>query len=277
MIFVSILTLGSLLPQGPERFPTQPEQDARRYDIALNIDLAEQRLTGHVDYTFTALAELPSIRLDAQRSDDWQVTFQDLQGQPLASTWGEQHVVITLPQPAAKGSDIRFRANLRGTPVDGFYFKKNRYGDLMAFTDHYSIRARGWLPCEDNPADRAVFSVVMHYPAGNEAVGNSRFKVRPGRPEPNHPTLPPLHPAVNPRANKPPMQAFRPNSRPLARPLPHKGHLALVAAQVIASPESPRIDDGIENPVPLVARAVGLSRRDVGVSRRLRDAIPVHW
>jgi aminopeptidase N len=171
MILFAAATLACLTPQAPERFPSLHEQDARRYDIELNIDLAEQRLTGTVDYTFTAVEELNSIRLDAQRSDDWQVTFRDLSGNELTSEWGEQHVRITLPQPAAKDSDIRFRAELRGKPVDGFYFKQNRYGDLMAFTDHYSIRARGWLPCEDNPDDRAVFSLVMHYPDGNEAVG----------------------------------------------------------------------------------------------------------
>lgn len=148
-----------------------PEQDARHYDISLQIDLAGQTLTGQVDYTFTAVAELKSIRLDAQHSNEWHVAFTDMQGQSLGCEWGEQHVIVHLPQPASVGSDVHFRANLRGKPIDGFYFKKNRYGDLMAFTDHYSIRARGWLPCEDHPGDRAKFSLRMSYPDGNEAVG----------------------------------------------------------------------------------------------------------
>lgn len=173
MFLIAAVALANLTPtpQGPARFPAVPEQDARHYEIHLNIDLAQQQLTGHVDYTFTAVEELTSIRLDAQHSKDWQVTFRDPQNDAeLNSTWGESHVIVTLPKPAPKGSDVHFSATLRGKPVDGFYFKKNRYGDLMAFTDHYSIRARGWLPCEDHPGDRAKFTLRMTYPDGNAAV-----------------------------------------------------------------------------------------------------------
>ncbi|MFT4516076.1 MAG: aminopeptidase N, partial [Planctomycetota bacterium] len=166
------LTAPDLLQQDPARFPGVPEQDARQYAIRLHIDLEKQELTGHVEYTFTAVEELTTIRLDAQRSKDWHVVFRDAKGDTeLKSTWADSHVVVTLPKPAAKGTDVNFTATLQGKPVDGFYFKKNRYGDLMAFTDHYSIRARGWLPCEDHPGDRAKFTLRMTYPEGNEAVG----------------------------------------------------------------------------------------------------------
>lgn len=171
MILFAALALVSFTPQGPARFPGVPEQDARHYDINLHIDLQKRQLSGYVDYTFTAVEELKTIRLDARRSDAWQVTFLDAKGtSELKSDWGKDHVVVTLPTTAKKGSDVHFRARLRGTPVDGFYFKRNRYGDLMAFTDHYSIRARGWLPCEDHPGDRAKFSVRMTYREGNEAI-----------------------------------------------------------------------------------------------------------
>lgn len=176
MILLTALALAGLAPQSPPqdqpRFPGVPQQDARRYDIHLHVDLQRQHLTAHVKYTFTAIEDLKSIRLDARRSEEWQVKFYEAKGvSELKSDWGRDHVVVTLPKTVAKGGDAHFRAELEGKPVDGFYFKKNRYGDLMAFTDHYSIRARGWLPCEDHPGDRAKFWVAMTYPEGNEAVG----------------------------------------------------------------------------------------------------------
>jgi len=170
MMLSIAVAFACLTPQGPARFPAVPQQDARHYDITLQLDFEKQRLSGRVDYTFTAVEELTTIRLDAQRSTDWLVSFHDTNGNELASEWHDAHVVVTLPETAAIGTDVHFHANLQGTPVDGFYFKKNRYGDLMAFTDHYSIRARGWLPCEDHPSDRAKFSVRLTYPEGNEAV-----------------------------------------------------------------------------------------------------------
>jgi aminopeptidase N len=171
MILYVAAALAISYPQGSTRFPSSPAQDARHYDISLRIQLDKQQLDGHVDYTFTAKSELESIRLDAKRSSDWNVTFHDTTGHELKADWGSEHVIVQLPAPVAKGSDVTFRANLHGSPVDGFYFKENRYGDLMAFTDHYSIRARGWLPCEDHPSDRARFSLRVTYPIGNEIVG----------------------------------------------------------------------------------------------------------
>jgi len=176
MILLTALALAGLAPQSPPqdqpRFPGVPQQDARRYDIHLQVNLQRQHLTAYVKYTFTAVEDLKTIRLDARRSDEWQVKFYAAKGpSELRSDWGKDHVVVTLPTTIAKGNDAHFRAELSGKPVDGFYFKKNRYGDMMAFTDHYSIRARGWLPCEDHPGDRAKFSVAMTYPEGNEAVG----------------------------------------------------------------------------------------------------------
>jgi len=158
------------LQQEPERFPAVPAQDARRYELVLKVDLDAEILYGSVRYTFTAREPLTSIRLDAQRSDDWNVTFTTLAGEPLEARWHDGYVVVPTPAPVAKGEDVRFRAELSGKPVDGFYFKKNRYGEPMAFTDHYSIRARGWLPCEDHPSDRAEFVTTLQYRSDQEAV-----------------------------------------------------------------------------------------------------------
>ncbi|HEX5051851.1 MAG TPA: M1 family aminopeptidase [Planctomycetota bacterium] len=146
-------------------------QDTRQYDITLRVDVAAGRLVGNVRYTITAVEELATIQLDALRSPDWHVSFTTADGHDLPAQWHDDHVVLTLPERAAKGSDVHFTASIEGAPVDGFYFKDNRYGERLAFTDHYSIRARGWLPCEDNPADRARFSLLLTYPAADEALG----------------------------------------------------------------------------------------------------------
>ena len=164
------VALTAALQQAPERFPAAPQQDARRYALDLKVDLDAKPLRGSVDYTFTARAPLTYIRLDAKRSDDWQVRFTTTDGAPIEPKWSDEHVDVPIAGGAAEGEDVRFRAELAGVPVDGFYFKENRYGEPMAFTDHYSIRARGWLPCEDHPSDRAVFETVLQYASGQEAV-----------------------------------------------------------------------------------------------------------
>ena len=153
----------------PARFPDFPDQDALSYDMDLHIDLEKRHLEGRVRYSIRAEKELAAVRFHAQQSKDYKVTF--FSGTtPLAAEWAKGTVVVTLPKPAPTGAAFEIQARLSGTPVDGFHFKKNRYGQVLAFTDHYSIRARGWLPCEDHPADRALWRTRIVYPKGNEVV-----------------------------------------------------------------------------------------------------------
>ncbi|MEZ6037130.1 MAG: M1 family aminopeptidase [Planctomycetota bacterium] len=167
-------------PNANQRYGDVVGQDARDYTISLRVDVAKKELVGIANYTFVAEQPLTSLRLDARRSDTWQVTFFDHAGKEMATEWAEEHVVLTLPKPAAAGDQLQFTAHLQGTPVDGFYFADNRYGEALAFTDHYSIRAHGWLPCEDNPADRAHFALRLEYPEGMEAVAYGAMKSEPG-------------------------------------------------------------------------------------------------
>ena len=170
MLILTAAVLALLQQPQVNRFPDQPAQDAIEYDINLRVDMQHRQLDGTVLYTFGAVEPLTTIRLDALHSDRWQVTFTDLDGKPLQAEWEGDHVTLSLSHPVAKGGKVQFRAHLQGQPVDGFYFRANRYGEPMAFTDHYSIRARGWLPCEDHPADRASFKLHLVYPADEQAV-----------------------------------------------------------------------------------------------------------
>lgn len=170
ILTAAALALALQQQQPPQRFPAVPEQDARRYELDLKVDLDAGTLHGTVHYRFTARAPLTAIRLDAQRSADWNVRFFSPDGEPMRTEWHEDHCFVQLEREVPLGKDVHFRAELSGKPVDGFYFKENRYGEPMAFTDHYSIRARGWLPCEDHPSDRAVFETTLHYFGDQQAV-----------------------------------------------------------------------------------------------------------
>jgi hypothetical protein len=177
----------------PPRFPDFPDQDALSYSLELKVDLAKRHLEGRVEYRIRALAPLREVRFHAKKSAAWRVSFEqdDPEGDGLAkrkilaAKWNKDTVVVTLPREVAKGQVLTMAARFAGTPVDGFYFKKNRYGQVVAFTDHYSIRARGWLPCEDHPADRAKWTVRLVYSKGNEAVvyGTEQDSVGDAAPE----------------------------------------------------------------------------------------------
>jgi aminopeptidase N len=155
------------------RYGDRPGQDVLSYELNLRIDDREAELEGSVKYRIRAVEPLDSIRLDAIRDPHYPIRFFDEEGasaKPLPLEWTGDEIQIPLGRTVEQGSTLELFAYLEGHPPDGFFFSKTSHGKPIAYTDHYSIRAHGWFPCEDNPADRASFDVGLEWPAGFAAV-----------------------------------------------------------------------------------------------------------
>jgi len=152
-----------------------PRHDALRYTVELRVNPeageGEEFLSGRVDYIFKAREDLDEVHLDSVTGPLWKPDFK--QGDAtLKAAWEGDKVTVGLTRPVKAGEEFRFSALLSGRPPHGFLFGKNRHGQPTAWTDHFSIRARGWLPCEDNPADRAIFRTVLHHHGKTRAVAS---------------------------------------------------------------------------------------------------------
>mgnify|MGYP001182540300 CR=1 FL=1 len=150
--------------------------DALSYSIELQVNPSAKEndgyLSGRVDYLFRAQEDLDAVHLDSVIGPFWHPVFQQ-GGKQLKASWEGDKVTVQLAQPVAAGKEFKFSALLGpGIPPHGFRFGKNRHNQPTAWTDHFSIRARGWLPCEDNPADRAIFKTIVRYPKGTRAVAS---------------------------------------------------------------------------------------------------------
>src|SRR5438552_4243514 len=52
-----------------------------------------------------------------------------------------------------------------GIPSDGLIISKNKYGERTFFADNWPDRAHNWIPCVDNPADKASFEFIVTAPS----------------------------------------------------------------------------------------------------------------
>lgn len=170
---VATVVLAQAGSAASDRFAGVPEQDVLLYDITLDVDFVHRRLQGRVLYRIRTVEPVHRIRFDARPpAADWQLTFADDAGRPLPTTWNGERVDIGLGREIPAGDHVDIAATFAGSPPGGFSFVENRYGELLAFTDHYSIRAHGWLPCVDHPGDRATFRLDLTYPAGLAAAAS---------------------------------------------------------------------------------------------------------
>jgi len=171
MAFSCLMAVLLLAQQAAEEpFRDFPETDVLSYDIQAEIDLEHQALRGFERIRMRAEDALRSVRLHARTGPGWTLTF--LRGVELAVTRLDPDTVrIELGEEVAKGEELELEVRFAGTPPDGLTFGRTRGGEPCVYTDHYSIRARGWLPCEDHPGDRALFSLALEVPKGLQAVG----------------------------------------------------------------------------------------------------------
>lgn len=59
-----------------------------------------------------------------------------------------------------------------GIPDDGLIISKNKFGDRTFFADNWPDRAHHWIPCVDNPADKASFEFIVTAPSQFQVISN---------------------------------------------------------------------------------------------------------
>jgi aminopeptidase N len=159
--------------EGPDaRWQGIANQSMLSYAIEVTPDFDAKEVAIEVQYHLLVEEDLAEIRLHAKPGPKWKVQFFHANGSSWAHQRQGEFVVLSLPAPLAKNSRLEFGVHLEGAPPDGLYFRNNRYGQAMLFTDHFSSRARGWLPSEDHPSDRAHFTLKINGVENLEVVGS---------------------------------------------------------------------------------------------------------
>jgi len=59
-----------------------------------------------------------------------------------------------------------------GIPANGLIISKNQFGKRTFFADNWPNRAHHWIPCIDDPADKAGVEFIVNAPAHYQVVSN---------------------------------------------------------------------------------------------------------
>jgi aminopeptidase N len=71
-----------------------------------------------------------------------------------------------------KGDKTTFILHYKGIPSDGLIISKNKYGHRTFFGDNWPNRAHNWIPCHDDPADKASVEFIISAPDHYQVVAN---------------------------------------------------------------------------------------------------------
>ncbi len=90
----------------------------------------------------------------------------------LPVTTTSELLTLQLPQEAKVGDSTTFIIEYRGIPNDGLIISKNKYGRRTFFADNWPNRGRNWIPCIDDPADKASVEFIVTAPQHYQVVAN---------------------------------------------------------------------------------------------------------
>jgi len=94
----------------------------------------------------------------------------------LSSAHGNDSLMIWLKKPGKKDETRTFEVLYQGIPADGLIISKNKYGDRTFFGDNWPDRAHNWIPCKDEPGDKATFEFIVIAPAQYSVISNGKLE-----------------------------------------------------------------------------------------------------
>ena len=81
-------------------------------------------------------------------------------------------IVIRSSSTFKKDDTSSVTINYKGIPSDGLIISKNKFGRRIFFADNWPNRGHNWIPCNDDPADKAPVEFIITAPEYYQVVSN---------------------------------------------------------------------------------------------------------
>ncbi len=99
--------------------------------------------------------------------------FQKVEGSIVRGAMQQDNKLrIFLFKQLKTGDTANFVISYKGIPADGLIISKTKYGRRSFFADNWPDRGHNWLPCNDDPADKATVEFLVTAPEHYQVVAN---------------------------------------------------------------------------------------------------------
>jgi aminopeptidase N len=155
-----------------------PVIDVQHYDfsLALNDDSNNIRGTAVITVLFRTNASQFNLDLTQRNSTGKGMTVLSVteNNQPVPYSQDSSHLI--LQTPATARSQHTYTVRYEGIPTDGLFISNNKYGHRGFFGDNWPNRAHNWLPCVDDPSDKATLDWRITAPDHYQVVANGALQ-----------------------------------------------------------------------------------------------------
>ena len=142
--------------------------DVQHYTYNLRLSDSTNLIKGKAEISVKFLKDATAFTLSL--SDKMQVGGVTENGDPLSfkQTGNTLNITATVQTSAVHTYTITYQ----GMPDDGLIISTNRFGKRTFFGDNWPDRAHDWLPCVDDPADKATVDFIVTAPDHYQVISN---------------------------------------------------------------------------------------------------------
>ena len=162
----------------------QAKIDVLHYKFNINLNDNNDSIYGRAEVVFIARKGSTGIEFDlsggAGNNKDMIVTKANL---PYGTAYGNSEtgniythynnkLYIKTWKELADDDTLMATIDYKGVPADGLIISRSRFGKRTFFSDNWPNRAHKWIPCNDDPSDKASVEFIVTAPSHYEVVSN---------------------------------------------------------------------------------------------------------
>lgn len=154
---------------------SQRKIDVQHYRFVLSLSESSDRINGVGIITAKFLQDATTVEFDLVSEKDGKgMTAMKVYENNRQLTFSHLANKLTIPleQPAKQGQVRMFEVYYAGVPKDGLIISTNKFSRRTFFGDNWPDRAKNWLPCVDDPADKASVEFIVTAPIHYQVVSN---------------------------------------------------------------------------------------------------------
>ena len=147
--------------------------DVIHYDYQVEINDQNDSLFGKATITLITLQAFNQVILDLQsvNAKGKGMTVTGVTARDKV-TYHHNNNFLFIDGAYKANETLTFLIQYKGIPADGMVISKNKFGHRSFFADNWPNRAHHWIPCNDQPGDKATVRFSVTAPAHYQVISN---------------------------------------------------------------------------------------------------------
>jgi aminopeptidase N len=148
--------------------------DVQHYSYALQVNDENDNIKGEATVDIKFLKDVNTFHLDLVKpnSSGKGMLVSSVKEKGKDVHFSQDNELLNIDGTAKINTQHSYVITYSGIPTDGLVISTNKFGHRTFFGDNWPNRAHNWLPCIDDPADKASLEFAVTAPAHYQVIAN---------------------------------------------------------------------------------------------------------